>query len=303
MSEITNEELREEITHLRNRVDSAEEAAKAAKKPWYRNISTVISIAAFAFSFGTTIVSYYRTKEQDVHSLRAELRGIEQRLMALPKESVEAFTKYRSDPDALRVLSGFLNQENLILSQQANDALKRLPKDQITATDYRAVAVALVNSRNFELAMVNFRNALTVANALDDEVDTLRAMSELQMTMGNIADARTTFQRALEIFTKYPGYDDLTRKSTTIITEMSWAASERNAGNPEFAEAHLKRAEQTAMALPPGVQSDVIRSQVNQLRLQMLGPPPPINPSLPGVPTPLLPNGLLPSTGPIKATQ
>src|SRR5262249_29566262 len=57
-------------------------------------MSTLIALAAFLFSFGTTIVSYRRANRQDVHNLKTELRGLLQRLAALPKENLEVMQKY-----------------------------------------------------------------------------------------------------------------------------------------------------------------------------------------------------------------
>jgi tetratricopeptide (TPR) repeat protein len=266
MEPILVDELRDEIAHLRNRVDSIEEADRSKETPWYKNISTMIAAAAFLFSFGTTIVSYKRTLEQDVHSLRAELRGLLQRLASLPKENIEEYNKYKNDLPSYSVLSGYINQENLILSKQAEDAIKRLPKDQVSATDYLAVGLASQNSRNFDAALENFKNAVDAAMGLDDEVGGLRNLANQQMATGHTGDARANYQKALDIFAKYPQYDDFTKNSTTVYTEMSWAWSEAGARNLDLAAQHLTKADQIVAGLPKGPATDFLRSQVDQAR-------------------------------------
>lgn len=55
MEPVSTEDLQSEITHLRDRVDLIAEE-QAAKKPWFKDVSTIIAVAAFLFSFGTTII-------------------------------------------------------------------------------------------------------------------------------------------------------------------------------------------------------------------------------------------------------
>ena len=174
METVSTSDLQDEIAHLRNKVDSIAEEKQEAKTPWFKNIATVISVIALLFTFGTTVVSYKRTSDQDIHNLKSELRTLLQRLAALPKENLEIYKKYQAEPNTIAVLSGYLNQENLLLLKQADEVVKRLPKDQVSATDYTAVALALEQSRNFDTATANFNNALAVATILDDEVGALR---------------------------------------------------------------------------------------------------------------------------------
>src|SRR5215475_5713683 len=142
------EDLQGEITNLRNRLDSlAENGQSGSKKPWYKEVATIISLAAFVFSFGTTVFSYKRAHDQDIHNFRAELRGLLQRLVVLPKENVEIYQKYGTDPSRVIELSGYVNQENVLISKQASEIIERLPKNEVSATDYYSVAVALAQSR------------------------------------------------------------------------------------------------------------------------------------------------------------
>ena len=113
-------------------------AVTGQRTPWYKNVSTIISFAALAFSFGTTYVSYRRAETQDIQSMRQELRGILQRLAALPKENLDISKRYKEDPAAISLASGFINQENTLLSRQAAEIARKLPKDKVSATEYYA---------------------------------------------------------------------------------------------------------------------------------------------------------------------
>ena len=89
------EDLQGGLTHLRNRVDSIIESTQAARKPWFKDIATVISVTAFLFSFGTTVISYKRANDQDVHNLKSELRGILQRLASKGKSGSKSKIRIR----------------------------------------------------------------------------------------------------------------------------------------------------------------------------------------------------------------
>ncbi len=299
METVSINDLRDEITHLRNKVDFIAEENQEAKGPWFKNIATVISVAAFLFSFGTTIVSYKRTNDQDIHNLKSELRSLLQRLAALPKENLEIYKKYQTEPNTIAVLSGYLNQENLLLSKQANEVIKRLPKDQVSATDYTAVAMALEQSRNFDTATANFNNALAVATILDDEVGALRLLASLEMMMGKTGDARRHFQSAVDIFAeKYRTYDDFTKNYTNFLTEINWAQAEGAARNIEAAMQHLNNADQIVGRMPQGPQTELYRSQVSQSRSALSAPAQtgPVNPAV--IPAPL-PSAGLPKPPPV----
>src|SRR5262245_6234256 len=87
-----------DLVLLKREVDALQIVVQSKTTPWYRSTSTIISIMALLFSFGTTSVSYLRTQSQDVQSLRTELRGVLQRLTELPKENVQMAKAYESDP-------------------------------------------------------------------------------------------------------------------------------------------------------------------------------------------------------------
>jgi tetratricopeptide (TPR) repeat protein len=131
-----------------------------------------------------------------------------------------------------------------------------LPPNQVSATDYYAVALALQQSRDFSEAIAGFKSALAVASLLDDEVASLRALGALEMMTGKTGEAHSHFQQALDLFgTKYPGYDNFTKNSTNFITEMNWAVSEASASDKEAAAQHLNKTEQLIRAMPPGDQN------------------------------------------------
>ena len=90
---------------------------------------------------------------------------------------MEIYRKYGTDPSKVVLLAGYVNQENLLISKQASEIIKRLPNNEVSATDQYSVAMAFAASRNYSQAMTEMKNALAIASAasvLDDEVAALK---------------------------------------------------------------------------------------------------------------------------------
>src|SRR5438046_6619481 len=104
--------VEERLDLMKREIDSLQIAMAGSTTPWYKQISTILSGAALLFSFGTTYVSYHRTRSQDIENMRQELRATLQRLAALPKENVELMKKYEGDPASMNLVSSYLNQEH-----------------------------------------------------------------------------------------------------------------------------------------------------------------------------------------------
>lgn len=270
MPEAAVESTISKFSDIEERLERVETNVAGRDSIWFKIVPVLISVLALIFSFGTTFVSYKRTVEQDTLALRGELRVLIQRLAALPKENLEALKKYADDPMSFALVSGFINQENNLLSKQAENLLNKLPESQISSTDYYAVSNALGIARNYDSATKFLYKSLEVANGLDDEVGALRNLAGLMFVTGRIGDGRATFQRALDVFGKYKGFDPFTIASTNIFTEISWAMAEASTNSFDLASQHLARADQIGAGLPAGPNSQIVKSQIIQARSQIL---------------------------------
>jgi len=251
------------------------------RTPWYRNLSTTIALMALLFSFGTTYVSYTRSEAQDRQSMRAELRGLLQRLSNISRDNLELPKKYSADPVAVGAISGLLNQENALLSRQAAELAKRLPRGSVSATEYISIAAALQNSYNLEGAREFFGYAIESASDFNDKITALRSKGNLLFIMGQAEAGREEYQKALNIFSTFPGYSDFTQKVTNMQTELAWAYSEAGAGLKYQANQHINAAESYVPKLPPGPVTDMFEGQVNAAKPLVNAPgkpktPPPL---------------------------
>jgi tetratricopeptide (TPR) repeat protein len=262
-----------DLLTLKKEVDALQIAVHEQRTPWYKSTSTLLSIVALLFSFGTTFVSYKRTESQDLQGTRVELRGLLQRLAALPRENIETAKKYEADASAIATIGGFINQENALLARQAAEIVRKLPPEYVSATEYHAIGVALQNAYNVESAKDLFTKAIDVSNDLNDRVGALRMRANLLFIMGQPDAGRVDYQRALNVFSDFnkSPYNDYTKRSTHIWTELAWAYSEANIGLKEMAMPHVSTAEGYLSGLAASPGADQLRNQITQAKVQLAG--------------------------------
>lgn len=262
------EVLEQKVDLMKREVDALQIAMTERAKPWYQNLSTWLSVVALLFSFGTTYVSYRRTAIQDVQSSRQELRGLLQRLSALPKENVDIRKRYGDDPASMNLVGGFINQENALLARQAAELARKIPADLVSGTEYYAIAIALQNSYDLSGAEEFLQYSARAAKDFNTEIAALRFTANLQFVQGRPEAGRVEYQKALNIFSKYPGYDPFTRTSTNVWTELAWAFSEAGVGAQSFAHQHVENAKALVQALPRSPGGDMLNAQVAQAEMQ-----------------------------------
>lgn len=273
-----NEDLEQRVEVMKREIDALQITVAGQSKPWYYNISTLLSVVALIFSFGTTFVSYQRTKMQDIQNARAELRGLLQRLAALPKENVELGMKYATDPAAQNMVSSFINQENTLLVRNAAELARNLPAKSVSATEYYAIAVASQAAYDLAGAEQFLSYAMNTEPDFNIGIACLRTLAHLKFIQGRPDAGRVDYQKALDIFSKYPQYDPFTRANTNVLTELSWAYSEAGSNGPGLASQHVENAERILASLPqsPGVEG--LKSTVSQARMRISSGSPPANP-------------------------
>lgn len=287
-----SEDLVQKVDLMKREIDALQIAMTERAKPWYRNISILLSVIALLFSFGTTYVSYRRTAMQDIQNSRQELRGLLQRLSALPKENVDIRRKYVDDPASMNLVGGFINQENALLARQAAELARKIPSDLVSGTEYYAIAIALQNSYDLSGAEEFLRYSAQASKDFNTEIAALRFTANLQFVQGRPEAGRVEYQKALNIFSKYPGYDPYTKTSTNVWTELAWAFSEAGVGALSFAHQHVENAKALVNALPRSPGGDMLNAQVSQAEMQFATGQPITSP---GTGSPL---GIAPLSGP-----
>jgi tetratricopeptide (TPR) repeat protein len=232
------------ITKIKEEVDALQVHVMKMDKPWYQDGSSIVAILALVFSLATTYLAFDRESRLDQQADRTELRTLIQRLGALPRENFELLQKYVNNPLYVQ-LSGMLNGEALILTNQAIDIMQRIP-ELVSASERLALAASLIQTGRTNEAQEQTRLAALDprASALDLVV-AYRNLGVHAFASGRVAQGRSHFREALNVFA---ARSDSTSPQfelyTNMITEMYWSQQEAIAQRCSEAGDHLDRAEQ-----------------------------------------------------------
>jgi hypothetical protein len=239
---------------LKREVDSIQVKLLSTTTPWYRQASTLISLLAFLFSFGTTVVSCDRAAEQDRHNWKQELRGLILQIVEMPLKNVDLFDKYKTKPLMLGNISSMLNQESSILADQAALVISKIP-DLVTANEYLAVAGAFHNGGLLDRAKDMRDKAIEVSATPIEAITALRQLAGMAFQRGDVRNGRAFYQEALVIFDKprFTSFRDPGVVSfTNSYTELYWAQVEAVAKECDAFHLHLVEAKNLAATIPAG---------------------------------------------------
>lgn len=242
-----SEDFSDEIASLKEEIASLKRSVSVNRTPWYSSATVLISALALCFSFGTTMVSLYRSSREDVRSARSELRGILQRISSLPKENFELTKKYRDDPEGLN-LTGYLAEENSLLARQAEEIINRFP-DEISPGEYFAVGNALRDSGDEVKFPLYMERAIKSSNPLVKGA-ALRTLGRYLMVTGSVKEGREKYENTLAMLKDFPDTSAYLRNTEIAHTEMFWAQTEFEINEFEAAKIHIEKAAQTVAQLP-----------------------------------------------------
>ncbi len=228
------------------------------KRPWYLEASTVVAVLALLFSFGTTLVSYYKAKEQEYIAARAELRSVMERLAELPLKHSEMLNKYKESPIEAAQLSGLINAENLSLSNQADAIISRIEsstagKGKILDVELLTVAGALSSSFQHEKAKKLMEEAFKRSRDATTSAGALRSLASIALYFRDVIQARAYMQKARLIYEDERYINDavVNKNVTNATTEIQWANMELVLSNCLDAKIHNANGKNLVQGLPP----------------------------------------------------
>ncbi len=258
--------VRSAVNQNDQEIDALQIEAAKAHRPWYRDATVMVALLALLFSFGTTVVSYYRTTQQDVHDSRAELRTLLQRLNVLPRENLELGSKY--DATTAVQLSSMINAENSLIVDQAAQIVARI-SNHVTTTECLMVARALTQAgRHFESDRLH-KQAFDASQTPFDEMAACRSYAQLKFTLGDVQAGREYYQKALEVFQKSPSQVPYLAEWSDAWTESYWATDELNRQNLTEATQYLKKSSALMAKLPQGLASEQVNAQLKDFEKKL----------------------------------
>lgn len=229
---------------LKAEVDALQVQIMRSQSPWYRDATAIVAVLALLFSFGTTVVSFQRTAQQDVQASEIELRALIGRLSVIPVEMTQNAKTYADDPGALASLTSILTQEQILIAKQAAQVLRNIPEERVTAAQYLLVANVLINNGIDTDGLDMIDKAIEVARDVNDFVSAARVKAFRIFQLGRVDEGRELYQRALGVFDRrgFETQDERFRDYTDLQTRVGWAQAELSVGNCAEARAQIEEA-------------------------------------------------------------
>jgi len=257
--------IEDRLDIMKKEIDEIQIAMAAKSKPWYKNLATWLSLIALAFSVGSTTFTFARNYYADIQSSRKELRGLLQRLSALPKENLEAMQKYEAKPGLAWQISSMIGQENVIVGRSAAEIARQLPKKYVSAAECQAIALALQSGYDLDSADEFLSRALQTNPDFNTELAALRMSASLQLLRRGPEAGRVQYERALGIFERRPNSDKFVREMTAVQTYINWAYAE---APYSYADAmkRIDEAQKIVDAQDPSPGHDMLLKQVREAK-------------------------------------
>jgi len=258
----------EDFDLLKQEVDTLQIEVAASKLPWYRNTSNIVAILALLFSFGTTVVSYLNSINQDKIEARREARTLIQRTTKLPIENLRLLNEFRDLPEGHQ-LSGFINQENILLASQVAE-LVRTYEESFTSTEFFAVATALAQSALVEDLPYFYEKAIQKANNANDYATATRAYAAYLCSSGQVDEGRSYFVKSEKVWDQFPSNNIYVTHSINVTTYMFWSQTEGFLlGNCSRANELIELAQEAANNLLASSFKQSLLYQINDTRLRL----------------------------------
>jgi tetratricopeptide (TPR) repeat protein len=245
---------------LKKEVDSLQIQLSADKKPFFKNPSTIIAIVALIFSFGTTVISYVKSYQEEIRANRREARELIQRLSRLPIESFELTKKHEGSPQGAS-LNRLVNQENVLLATQAVELIKRYP-DSFSSNEFFSVASAFFQSNLKDNIPYLLNNAIKRARNYNDYNVSTRALASLYYSQSDFTEGRKLYEKAMAVWDIYPESNHSIVTYTNVDTLMFWSDAELSIYNFSAARDLIERAKNYLQELPPSHFSANLEIQV-----------------------------------------
>lgn len=258
------ESIKRELRKLDSRITAKE-------KPWYREGATVVAALALLFSFGTTVISYVKSSQQEVLSSRIELSELIKNISNIPQEHAEMISVFKNEPLTVAQLSSQINSKNLSLGSRAKAVIERIENSwygngTVLDVEYMAVAASLLSSFQFDKAKSLFEEAYKRARDATTAAGALRSTASIYMGYGDTSSMRQYLYKASKIYknSKYTSDPDTSKYVTNSTTELQWAYGEFQLGECENALVHLNYALPILNLIPSSPIKEQLLSQANQ---------------------------------------
>lgn len=235
------DDIRQSLHQNDDEIDALQIASQKVIRPWYRDVTVLISLSAFLFSLLTTVFSYYIANQQQVQSNKAELRSLIQRITILNSEYDQLVSGGEKSGYSGSRADAILT-ELILLATQADALMDRIPQDVLSTIEYFSVANAFVKNLYPERAEQMYLKAIDVSETPREKALALRGYANFLMSNGQHEKARQAYKDALsasqEASSTYPSAALRDR----LYTHINWAYYELAQRECSIALQQLKEA-------------------------------------------------------------
>lgn len=174
------------------------------KAPWYRQVTTIISIVALIISVFSGVYTQIAKRSEEVRSKKEELRGIVTKFVEL-QETLQNVTQIGDLQMRTSALS-LLNNKRAIYLQAAESLAEQIPT-HVTGAEYNILATENVFESDFTQAEHYYLKAIEASRTPINRAIALSAIAGFYFAKGPSQDfekGRRHFERAVDVLKNPP---------------------------------------------------------------------------------------------------
>jgi hypothetical protein len=223
-------ELRTRQERLRDSVEDIQKQLAEKKKPWYRQTSTLMSVAGTIFAILSGIYSIHSTKMKDVNQNAADLHTTVAELIQLHSDEAQDTPSSNSDFTAYALRSSLRNAKRIELLEQAKVELKAA-SNRVSPSILTLLAAEVDFDGDYKTSRDYLMLALQKAQPHSPEqIGALFTLAQLCLTDGKalckLGEGKSFYQSALD---EQPGDSDNTHyERGQLLTRVALLVHQAN---------------------------------------------------------------------------
>ena len=236
------------INRLRDEVDDLQHLAAERKKPWYKTMSNLTSVAALVFAVGTGSYSLWANATHDAQAKHDSLIKILQDIMSLRLESSNSKLNAMA-PEQRAEVGPLLNTKRVVLLAAARSIVRDIAS-RVTSAEYNVLAMESASDSDFRQAEKYYLLAHGVSEPGLSRAVALRNLGVFYMSQTpfkNFESGRKYFKMSAD---EVRDAVDPYSRYTLALTLQTWGLNELASGSPEKAQPLIDEARTTYRAMP-----------------------------------------------------
>lgn len=235
--------------------------AETKRKPWWKNITTLIAVLAFVLSgFSTWETVRYNTSQSRTAD-RQNLVTLVDQLAQEPQNYAQVAASYKSQPGLQSNLLSSLLTSKAIQAEEAGQIIDSL-HGNVSSSAAREVASSFLDLGALKPALHYTTIALARAPDADLKADALRQRAKIEFSSRQLAQGVADYREAYVTVSVPAGYTPFNVDENHVFTDTYAFSLELNAGRCPQAIALYN----AAVRLTPRVRSNSSTYQSDQVR-------------------------------------